>query len=215
MLIRFDFAESHQNINFPVPAKSSLKGDNYVLICALKQDDQSAAATLIAEAGKEFIAHDFKVVVLEIAPVDLDQPAILEAHLTDALARLQEHGAKSITILGHAQATPWAIWITTQLDVHALICWSVIWEPVESASSLIFSSMLETLGRIETPKLLFQGTAGISSAVEKIQHLQASCSPPAFVTEMPDADVDFSYVYHRRQVIRQTLIWLKRILMTH
>ena len=68
----------------------------------------------------------------------------------------------------------------------------------------------KALSRLEMPKLIIQGDADKPLFVQGFEDFRLIVQPPCDFMMMPGAGHTFETVQHRRQVIRNTVIWLKR-----
>jgi len=68
----------------------------------------------------------------------------------------------------------------------------------------------EALAQLTLPKFIVQGTADAPIFVDGFKQFEQIVQPPADFMEIPAAGHTFQTPAHRRQVIRQTAIWLSR-----
>jgi pimeloyl-ACP methyl ester carboxylesterase len=161
------------------------------------------------------------------------------ANLIDAMKWAREKGYARIALLGISMGGASAILTLADHPADALITWSCVpdmqrlimfyagkaadvsatVEVHEHEGWLIKRKFWEdairynvqlSLGRIEAPKLIVQGTADESLFVQGFREFKNVVVPPADFMEIPGAGHTYQTPAHRRQVIRQTAIWLKR-----
>ncbi len=95
----------------------------------------------------------------------------------------------------------------TDLQVHEHEGWLIkrkFWEDA------VQHNVQAALAKITIPKLIVQGTADEPLFVQGFREFKNVVLPPAHFMEIPGAGHTFQTPAHRKQVIRQTSIWLKR-----
>ncbi len=97
--------------------------------------------------------------------------------------------------------------LAAQVDEHEHNGWIIKKEFWQDA---IQYDIKKALAKITIPKFIVQGTADAPVFLQGFKDFQSIALPPADFMEMPGAGHTFQTPAHRRQVIRQTLIWLKR-----
>jgi uncharacterized protein len=161
------------------------------------------------------------------------------ANLKDVIFWAQSQGYKKIAVLGISMGAATAILTLKDSPVDALVCWSAVpdmyqlfnkyvgavsetapggntfeydgWlirrEFWEDATQYNIKAALATLAM---PKFIVQGTGDAPLFVKGFHDFQEVVLPPADFMEIPDAGHTYQTPPHRRQVIRQTMIWLRR-----
>jgi uncharacterized protein len=161
------------------------------------------------------------------------------ANLGDALAWVREKGYEEVAVLGLSMGGAAAILAAGLFPIKAIVTWSAVpdlkklfsslmpnWQnQADSTQVLDYEGWLIKQGfwldalqydipqafrALTLPKLIVQGMADSSVFVEGFQTFRDIALPPADFMEIPGAGHTFPAPGHRRQVIRQTLIWLKR-----
>lgn len=161
------------------------------------------------------------------------------ANLKDAIIWTQEKGYEQIAVLGLSLGAATAILTVADQPVDALITWSAVPEmnllydhivndlidkgnenePFEYDGWQLNREFLNdanqydiktALSQITTPKCIMQGTADSPIFVDGFLDFQKIVSPPANFMEFPNAGHTFQKPVHRRQVIKQTTLWLLR-----
>jgi hypothetical protein len=80
----------------------------------------------------------------------------------------------------------------------------------EFMSDALQYDIKQAVTRVKIPKLIVQGSLDNSFFVHGFRMFQDYVVPPCDFMEIPGADHTYQNPAHRRQVIRQTIIWLKR-----
>ena len=161
------------------------------------------------------------------------------ANLKDVLNWAGEKGYERIAVLGISMGAATAILTLAESTADALITWSAVPDMKrlfqtfagnvaevgadvrvhEYDGWLIKRDFWEdgirydiqgALARIEIPKFIVQGTGDAPLFVEGFHAFRDIVQPPADFMEIPQAGHTYQTPGHRRQVIRQTLIWLQR-----
>lgn len=161
------------------------------------------------------------------------------ANLNDAILWGRQHGYERFAVLGLSMGAATAILTVADTPVEALITWSAVPDLEQLFGSYVDDvqrlmaqvdehehngwiikkefwqdamryDIKKALAKITIPKLIIQGTADEKVFVQGFKDFQSIALPPADFMEMPGAGHTFQAPAHRRQVIRQTLIWLKR-----
>ncbi len=161
------------------------------------------------------------------------------ANLNDAFVWVRDKGYEAIAVLGLSMGGATAVLAAAQLPIHAVVTWSAVPDMKKLFSSLMpnwqnqadSTQILEYEGwlikqnfwldalqydiqqafrAIALPKLVIQGTADSPVFLDGFQTFRETALPPADFMEIPGGGHTFPSPAHRRQVIRQTLIWLKR-----
>ncbi|MBN1541926.1 alpha/beta fold hydrolase [candidate division KSB1 bacterium] len=161
------------------------------------------------------------------------------ANLRDALHWVREKGYERCAVLGISMGAATAILAADGLDIDALVLWSPVPDMKRLFESMVGDphGLAETTEVYEhdgwlinrrflfdalsfdvqkafagliPPKLVIQGTGDSPLFVQGFRQFQNIALPPADFMEIPQAGHTFQKPAHRRQVIRQTTIWLKR-----
>lgn len=161
------------------------------------------------------------------------------ANLKDAVDWAKAGGFEAIAVLGLSMGGATAILALSQLPVQALVTWSAVPDMeqlfrsyVDNVHELVTQvqehehdgwvikkefwldavqyNIKAAFSQIAVSKLIIQGTADAPLFVQGFRDLQNIATPPADFMEIPGAGHTYQTPQHRRQVIRQTLIWLKR-----
>jgi len=161
------------------------------------------------------------------------------ANVRDAVAWAAAQGYTDIALLGLSMGGATAILSVHDLPVKALITWSAVPDVQQLFSSLIQGwegraeqthvfeyegwlikksfwqdavqhDIMNTFAGLALPKLIVQGTADGQVFTAGFEAFRRVARPPADFMQVPGAGHTFSNPAHRQQVIRQTLIWLKR-----
>jgi len=160
-------------------------------------------------------------------------------NLVDAIAWGRERGFKRIIVLGISMGAATAILTLVEHPIDALISWSAVPDmrrlfEAHSANyaddkgqikSFEFDGWLlyqefwqdavkydvqRSLSKLEMPKLIVQGSEDQPLFVQGFEEFKLKVRPPCDFLMMPGAGHTFETVRHRRQVIRNTVTWLKR-----
>jgi uncharacterized protein len=160
-------------------------------------------------------------------------------NLRDAIHLMREKGYKKVAVLGLSMGGATAILNAPSNNVDLLVTWSSVpdmkilfenyvgnlphdvpdldvheyegWEVKRSFwEDGITHDVMAALECVTNPKLIVQGTEDSPLFVKGFHAFRDVVLPPADFMEIPDAGHTFQTPKHRRQVIRQTLIWLKR-----
>lgn len=160
-------------------------------------------------------------------------------NLQDAVAWAGAAGYKKIAVLGISMGAATAILAAPNLHVQALLLWSAVpdlkalFESYVENPGDVFAdkeviefdgwalkrdfyldaiqhNVQESLARIEIPKFIAQGTADAPLFVDGFHKFREIVIPPADFMEIPGAGHTYQTIMHRRQVIRQSAIWLER-----
>jgi pimeloyl-ACP methyl ester carboxylesterase len=161
------------------------------------------------------------------------------ANLRDAISWARAQGYERIAVLGLSMGAATAILSQVETPVDALISWSAVPDMNRTFQNYISNldevsagvqeyvhegwlikrafwedaltyDIQGALARITVPKFFIQGTADAPVFVEGFAAFRDIVQPPADFMEIPAAGHTYSLPAHRHQVIRQTLIWLKR-----
>jgi pimeloyl-ACP methyl ester carboxylesterase len=161
------------------------------------------------------------------------------ANLSDAIGWAQNLGYEKIAVLGLSLGAATAILTINHVPVDALITWSAVPamnplydylvddlfdknnenEPFEYDGWQLSRDFFEDanqydiqaeLAKITVPKCIMQGTADAQLFVDGFADFQKIVTPPADFMEFPDAGHTFQTPAFRRQVIKQTTLWLLR-----
>jgi pimeloyl-ACP methyl ester carboxylesterase len=161
------------------------------------------------------------------------------ANLRDAVLWAGQQGYQDIAVLGMSMGGATAILALPDPAVKALITWSSVPDVQQLFSSLIQGwesraeqtdvfeyegwlikksfwqdavqhDIIKSFASITIPKLIIQGTADSPVFTSGFEAFRRVAQPPADFMQVPGAGHTFSNPSHRQQVIRQTLIWLKR-----
>ena len=161
------------------------------------------------------------------------------ANLKDVIQWAHARGFKDIAVLGLSMGGATAILTLPQASVQAMVTWSAVPDMEQLFRSYVANvhelvaqveehehdgwvikknfwldairyNVKESLAKITVPKLFVQGTADADVFVQGFRDFQNMIIPPADFMEIPGAGHTFQTPQHRKQVIRQSLIWLKR-----
>jgi len=160
------------------------------------------------------------------------------ANLKDAMRWARERDYAHVGVLGISMGGATAILALAEEPAEVLITWSAVpdmkqmfysyvenieeklqLEVYEYDGWLIKKEFLEdglrydvqeALSRLTMPKFIVQGMADAPLFVQGFKDFQNVVMPPADFMEIPGAGHTYQTPTHRRQVIRQTAIWLKR-----
>ena len=159
--------------------------------------------------------------------------------LKDAIAWAYMEGYDKVAVMGISMGAATAILALSGQPVQALVLWSAVPDfkllfasYTENANDILAShNIIEhdgwaikrdffidamqhdvegSLSKIEIPKFIVQGMADAPLFVEGFHRFRDIVLPPADFMEIPDAGHTYQTPHHRRQVIRQTAIWLQR-----
>ena len=160
-------------------------------------------------------------------------------NLKDVIAWCRAQGYVHLAVLGISMGAATAILTVVTESVEALVLWSAVpdlkqlfashvdnpaqltatKESVEYDGWLIGTQFFKdavgydvqkSLAALTLPKLIMQGTADAPVFVQGFHRFRDIVTPPADFMEIPDAGHTFQTPQHRKQVIRQTVIWLLR-----
>lgn len=161
------------------------------------------------------------------------------ANLKDAMKWGKERGYEKLAVLGISMGGATAILTLAESSADALITWSAVPDMEKLFNSYVGDvskidpdikvheydgwlikkefwtdgirhNIKEALAKIIIPKFIVQGTADAPLFVQGFHSFRDIVVPPADFMEIPDAGHTYQTPSHRRQVIRQTLIWLIR-----
>lgn len=161
------------------------------------------------------------------------------ANLIDAVIWARKRGYRDIVIMGISMGAATCILAAEHLDVQAMILWSTVPDMKQVFKSrlgaldevpnidkaqefegwLIRPSFMydafnydiaASFIKITIPKLVIQGMADEPVFVSGFYKLQEIAYPPADFMEIPLAGHTYQTPEHRKKVIRQTCLWLKR-----
>ncbi len=161
------------------------------------------------------------------------------ANLRDAIDWGRRRGYEKIAVLGLSMGGAVAILTLADTPADALITWSAVPDMQQTFLNYVgnldeIASRVEeyvhdgwvirksfweealrydikaALSRITVPKFIVQGSGDAPVFVEGFAAFRDLVQPPADFMEIPAASHTFSLPAHRHQVIRQSLIWLKR-----
>lgn len=161
------------------------------------------------------------------------------ANLEDTVHWLRERGYEKLAVLGLSMGAATAILTAHRISSNALITWSAVPDMrllfksyldrredlspetrvYEHDGWLIEKAFMDdavkydikgALSGIEIPKLIIQGSEDAPLFVQGFKDFQDVVVPPADFMEIPGAGHTYQTAAHRLQVIRQTLVWLKR-----
>lgn len=161
------------------------------------------------------------------------------ANLKDAMAWCRERGYEKTAVLGLSMGGATAILTLAETPAQALITWSAVPDLEQLFGSYIDNvqelasqvtqhehngwiikkefwqdavqyDIKKALAKIAVPKFIVQGTADAAVFLQGFQDFQNIVLPPCDFMEIPGGGHTFPAPQHRRQAIRQTLIWLKR-----
>lgn len=161
------------------------------------------------------------------------------ANLKDAIRWTSEQGYEQIAVLGLSLGAATAIVTIGEEPVDALVTWSAVPDmnplydnlvhdlydsgqedrPFEYDGWLLSRDFFDdakrydvkaALARLDLPKCFMQGTADTSFFTDGLRDFQKIVRPPADFMEFPGAGHTFQTPVHRRQVIKQTTLWLLR-----
>ena len=160
-------------------------------------------------------------------------------NLRDAIAWARQQGYEDIAVLGLSMGGATAILAADKGLFKAMVTWSAVpdmkqlffslapdWQSqADSTAVLEYEGWLikqhfwqdalhydihQAFSQITIPKLIIQGTADSEVFLQGFRYFRESALPPADFMEIPGAGHTFTSPRHRRQVLRQTLIWLLR-----
>ena len=160
-------------------------------------------------------------------------------NLKDVYNHVAAQGYQSIALLGISMGAATAILAASGLDIKALVLWSSVpdmrevfadkmremgevpstdqvvdyggWRiRLDFMQDALQYDVKAALREIAIPKFILQGTADDPVFVHGFQEFRDIVQPPADFMEIPDAGHTYQTPNHRRQAIRQTLIWLQR-----
>jgi uncharacterized protein len=160
-------------------------------------------------------------------------------NLKDVIAWCREQGFANLAVLGISMGAATAILTVAKEPVEALVLWSAVPDLKQLFESYVENSaklpdgqtsveydgwligsrffadavqynVQESLTALTLPKLIIQGTADAPLFVQGFHRFRDIVTPPADFMEIPDAGHTFQTPQHRKQVIRQTVIWLLR-----
>lgn len=161
------------------------------------------------------------------------------ANIKDAVGFLKNKGYSRIVVLGISFGASAAILCAEILQIDAIILWSAVpdtkelleqhlnvdlstvphnsivvynnWE-METAfiEDVLQFDIKQSFSQIEIPKLIVQGMRDAPLFQNGFHVFRNIARPPCDFMELPDATHTFPDPRHRRQVIRQSLIWLNR-----
>ncbi|MBN1481572.1 hypothetical protein EH223_04345 [candidate division KSB1 bacterium] len=161
------------------------------------------------------------------------------ANLVDVISWAGEQDYKHIAVLGISMGAASAILTINDQPVEAFVAWSAVpdmkrlyqrheneirasdvnqqlieyngWSLNHSFfSDAVHFDIKSALARLHCAKLFIQGTADDQLFVDGFFQFRDIVSPPADFMEIPGAGHTFGSPAHRRQVIRQTTLWLQR-----
>ena len=161
------------------------------------------------------------------------------ANLTDAVGWAKEQGYRDIVIMGISMGAATCILAAENFEVQGMVLWSTVPDMKKVFKSrlgalddvpnidkaqefegwLIRPSFMydafnydiaASFKAITIPKLILQGTADEPVFVSGFYRLQEIAHPPADFMEIPLAGHTYQSPEHRKKVIRQTCLWLKR-----
>ncbi len=161
------------------------------------------------------------------------------SNLKDAMIWGKERGYDKVAVLGISMGGATAILTLADSQADALITWSSVPDMTELFDSYVGDvkkidpdvkvhehdgwmikrefwmdgiryDINEALAKIDIPKFIVQGTADAPLFVQGFHSFRDIVVPPADFMEIPDAGHTYQTPSHRRQVIRQSLIWLIR-----
>lgn len=161
------------------------------------------------------------------------------ANLKDAFIWAEDKGYKDIAVLGISMGAATLILSAQDINAKAFVLWSTVpdMKKVFAAYSddayeinsqkghfeykgwiitkafwedAIQYDISKSFARIKNPKFIVQGTADSPLFVQGFNDFRKIAIPPADFMEIPNACHTFQTVAHRRQLIRQTVVWLKR-----
>jgi len=160
-------------------------------------------------------------------------------NVKDAVAWARERDYNQIALLGLSLGAATAILTAHEVDVDALILWSTVpdmnalydylkvdlidsgneSEPFEydgwQLSRDFFADanqydVKNALTQITAPKCIMQGTEDAPLFIDGFADFQKIVLPPTDFMEFPGAGHTFQKPVHRRQIIKQTTLWLLR-----
>lgn len=160
-------------------------------------------------------------------------------NILDVVSWCRSKGYGEPALLGLSMGAAAAICAVDEIDVHALITWSAVpdfktlfeakidnpqqlnrsGKVYEYEGWLLKSDFLAdalqydieaAFQGITIPKLVVQGSGDEALFVNGFNRFREIAQPPADFMEIPQANHAFQKPAHRRQVIKQTLTWLKR-----
>ena len=161
------------------------------------------------------------------------------ANIKDAIQWAQDQGYSDIALLGISMGAAAAIFAAQGSPVKALVLWSTVPDmkelfidrlgPIEQIPSdkeivehdgwLIKAHFLQDglgydiknmLSTLTMPRFIVQGTQDDKLFLDGFEAFKLEVLPPADFMEIAQAGHTFQTPGHRRQVIRQTCIWLNR-----
>ena len=161
------------------------------------------------------------------------------ANLIDAIAWGREQGFTCITVLGISMGAATAILTLPEHPTEALITWSSVpdMQRLFEAEDANFSKTKDqlksyefdgwllrqefwqdalqydvqhALTQLEIPKFIVQGDADQPLFVQGFEEFKLKVQPPCDFMMMPGAGHTYETVRQRRQLIRNTVTWLKR-----
>ena len=161
------------------------------------------------------------------------------ANLFDAVQWVREKGYEKIAVLGLSMGGATAVLAAAEEPADALITWSCVPDMQRLIQyyagqldqnntdlqvhehegwlikrkfwiDAVQRDVQKALAKIAIPKLVVQGTADEPLFLQCFREFKNAVIPPAHFMEIPGAGHTFQTPAHRKQVIRQTSIWLKR-----
>ncbi len=198
------------------------------------------AARIFAEQHCDVLRFDFYGSGDSEGDFEETRVSINIQNLRDAFEFLKQKGYSQIAVLGISMGAATAILTAKDLDIQAIVLWSSVpdmqeifkdktsefQKAVDNDITVIDYNgwrihkdfMLDALAydvrdslkEIAIPKFILQGTADNPVFVEGFHKFRDIVIPPADFMEIPEAGHTFQTSNHRRQAIRQTLIWLMR-----
>ncbi|MBN2355023.1 alpha/beta fold hydrolase [candidate division KSB1 bacterium] len=161
------------------------------------------------------------------------------ANLNDAIEWGKEQGYEEFAVLGLSMGGATAILTLADTPAQAMVTWSAVPDLEKLFGSYVDNvhelaaqvdqhehngwiikkefwhdaiqyDIKKALAKITIPKFIVQGTADSPVFVQGFKDFQDIAMPPADFMEIPGGGHTYPSPQHRRQVIRQTLIWLKR-----
>ena len=161
------------------------------------------------------------------------------ANLIDAMTWARKQGFSNITVLGISMGAATAILALPEHPADALIAWSAVPDMKRLFKSMdadfgktkdkiesyefdgwilrsnfwqdaIKYDVQQALSQLEMPKFFVQGDADRQLFIQGFEEFKLKVQPPCDFMMMPGAGHTFETVRHRRQLIRNTLTWLKR-----
>ncbi|MDZ7315688.1 MAG: alpha/beta fold hydrolase [candidate division KSB1 bacterium] len=197
------------------------------------------AARTFAENGFTALRFDFYGSGDSEGEFEESRLSVNIQNLRDVISWCRDQGFSRLAVLGISMGAATAILTVGSEKVDALVCWSAVPdtkrlfagylpnldeikqlpERVEYDGWLIqrdfFLDALKydvetAFADLSLPKFIVQGTADAPLFVEGFRRFQEVAQPPADFMEIPGAGHTFQTPHHRKQVVRQTLIWLQR-----